>query len=119
MHCAWNRPRTGSTRYYRYLNIINYKVILFFCILLLTHGDIEANHGPTKKTFNYFSCCHWSVNSILAHNKISLITAYNIAQKFDIICISETYIDSTIDDKTTEIKDYNLVLQRKLMSKTN
>ena len=40
--------RTGSTRYYRYLNIINYKVILFFCILLLTHGDIEANPGPTK-----------------------------------------------------------------------
>ena len=24
-------------------------VILFVCILLLTHGDIEANPGPTKK----------------------------------------------------------------------
>ena len=41
--------RTGSTRYYRYLNIINFKVILFFYILLLTHGDIEANPGPTEK----------------------------------------------------------------------
>ena len=41
--------RTGDTRYYRYWNIINYKVILFFCTLLLTHGDIEANPRPTKK----------------------------------------------------------------------
>ena len=41
---------SGGTRYCRYLHIINYKVILFFCILLLTHGDIEANPGPTKKT---------------------------------------------------------------------
>ena len=31
--------RTASTRYYRYLNIINYT--------FLTHGDIEANPGPT------------------------------------------------------------------------
>ena len=41
--------RTGSTKYYLYLNIIDCKVILFFCILLLTRGDIEAKPGPTKK----------------------------------------------------------------------
>ena len=40
--------RTGGTRYYRYLNIINYKVILFFCLLPLTHGSIEANPGLQK-----------------------------------------------------------------------
>ena len=61
--------RTGSTRYYGCSNIINYKVILFFCILLLTHGDIEVNPGPTKKRSNYFSYCHWNANSILAHKK--------------------------------------------------
>ena len=32
----------------RYLNITSCKVILFFCIPLLTHGDIESNSGPTK-----------------------------------------------------------------------
>ena len=101
--------RTGSTRYYRYLNIINCKVIFSFCILLLTHGDIEANPRLTKKPSNYFSCCHWNANSILAHNKISLLTAYNIVQKLDIICISETYLDSTVYDKTIEIKGYNLI----------
>ena len=62
-----------------------------------------------QKTSNYFSCCHWNVNSILAHNKISLLTAYNIVWKFNIICISETYLDSTVDDKTIEIKGYNLI----------
>ena len=41
--------RTGGTRYYKDLNIINCEVILFFYILLLTRGDIEANPGPTKK----------------------------------------------------------------------
>ena len=42
--------RTCGTRYYRYLNIINDEVILFFCILLLTHSDIYANLGATKKS---------------------------------------------------------------------
>ena len=77
---------TGSTRYYRYLNIINYKVILLFCVLLMTQS---CQPWVYKKTSNYFSCCHWNANSVLAHNKIFLLTAYNIIQKFDIICISE------------------------------
>ena len=29
-----------------------------------------------------------------------LLTTYNIVQKFAIICISETYLDSTADGKT-------------------
>ena len=92
--------RTGSTRYYRYLNIINY-----------TSFDswwYWSQPWAYKKTSDYFSCCQWSINSILA-NKISLVTVYNILQKFDIICISETYLDSTVDDKTIEIKGYNLI----------
>ena len=70
---------------------------------------LKPTLGLQKKTLNYFSCCHWNANSILAHNKISLLTAYNIVQKFDVICISETYLDSTVDDKTIEIKGYNLI----------
>ena len=101
--------RTGSTRYCRYFNIINYKVILFFFILPLTHGDIEAKSWPTKITSNRFSCCHWNANNILSHNKISLLTAFNIVKKFDIICISDRYLDSTVDDKTIEIEAYNLI----------
>ena len=62
-------------------------------MLLITHGDIETNQGPKSKSSKYFSCCHWNVNSILAHDKLSLLTAYNSTQHYDIICISETYLD--------------------------
>ena len=58
------------------------------------------------KTSNYFLCCQWNGNSILTHNKTSLLTDYKI---FDIICISETYLDSVIYDKTIETTGYNLI----------
>ena len=71
--------RTGSTRYYRNLNIINYKVVIFSYILL-TNRDIEANPRPTVKIFNYISCLRWNVN--LAHNKIFVLIAYNLLVLF-------------------------------------
>ena len=83
----------------------NSKITLFFfcpffvLILLVNHGDIEINPGPKKKLAKYFSCCHWNVNSILAHNKLSLLTAYNSALNYDLICLTETYLDSTVDPK--------------------
>ena len=60
-------------------------------------GDIESNPGPKTKTKkeNFFSCCHWNVNSLLAHNKLSMLEAYNVAHKY-VICISESYLDSTV-----------------------
>ena len=57
------------------------EIIIFFCcsffvlILLLKHGDIGINPGPKKKLSKYFSCCQWNLNSILAHNKLSLLVA--------------------------------------------
>ena len=93
----------------------NSKIILFFfcsffvLILLLKHGDIEINPGPKKKLAKCFSCCHWNVNSILAHNKLSLLTAYNSALNYDLICLTETYLDSTVDPNNLLINGYNLL----------
>ena len=78
-------------------------------MLLLTHGDIESNPGPKHRTSNYFSCCHWNVNSILAHNKLSLLSAYNTLHKFDVICISETYLDRSADNDALSIDGYNII----------
>ena len=77
-------------------------------------GDIESNPGPktkTKKEF-FFSCCHWNVNSLLAHNKLSMLEAYNDAHKYDVICISESYLDSTVplDDNSLSLNGHNLTL---------
>ena len=61
-------------------------------------GDIESNPGPKTKTKNpkFFSCCRWNVDRVLAHNKLSMLEAYNIAHKYNLICISESYLDSTV-----------------------
>ena len=77
----------------------------FAFLLLLKHGDVEINPGPKKKEARFFSCFHWNVNSILAHNKLSLLEAYNTVHKYDILCISETYLDSSVslDDITLSL----------------
>ena len=75
-------------------------------------GDIESNPGPKTKTKKeiFFSYSHWNVNSLLAHNKLSMLEAYNVAHKYDVICISESYLDSTVplDDNSLSLNGYNL-----------
>ena len=96
--------------------------ISYICILLtLTHhiwlyliifnrsGDTEKNPGLKANSYQSF---YWNLNSISAHNflKLSLLRAYITVHKFDVICISETYLDSSIlhDDDNLQIPDYNL-----------
>ena len=81
---------------------------VFAFLLLLKHRDVEINPGPKKKETRFFSCLHW--NSILAHNKLTLLEAYNTIHQYDILCISETYLDSSvaIDDITLSLQGYNL-----------
>ena len=59
-------------------------------LILLTDGGIESNQGHKTKNKmpNFFLCYHCNVNSLLAHNKLSMLKAHNIAHKCDIICIS-------------------------------
>ena len=57
--------------------------------------------------------CHWNLNSISAHmfTKFYLLSAYISVHKFDIICLSEIYLNSKIlsDDENLEIAGYILV----------
>ena len=52
----------------------------FVFLILLMYGDTESNPGPKTKTKmpNFFSCCHWNVNSPLAHNKLSMLEVCNM-----------------------------------------
>ena len=57
--------------------------------------------------------CHLNLNSIAAHNfsKLKkLVEAYNLNHNFDIICLSETNLDSSIqhDDERLPLNRYNL-----------
>ena len=80
--------------------------------LILLSGDIETNPGPTPSSGQCFSICHWNLNSITAHNfaKLSLLTVYNLVHSFDIICLSETYLNSKAppNDTRQELPGYNL-----------
>ena len=92
--------------------LLNLFYSLFYQILLLLHGDVETNPGPNKK-HKPFTSCHWNVISLTAHNMgiLSSIAAYNTIHKYDVIWISETYLDSSVrtDDKDILIYGYNLI----------
>ena len=88
--------------------------IWLYLILTKRSGDIEQNPRPKSNSLQSFSICHWNLNSISAHNfiKISLLKTYIVTYKLDVICLSETYLDSSIsnDDDNLEIPGYDLLL---------
>ena len=113
----------GIERFHSHLVILKTKkklsdpVIIFTCIfiffynvvlsiLILKTGGIELNPGPPKNSHSYFSCCHWNANSLATDNysKFVALKVYNSIYKYDFICISETFLDSSV-----ESGDKNLV----------
>ena len=76
-------------------------------------GDIELNPGPRPNSSQSFSICHWNLNSIAAHNfsKFSLLKAYNAIHNYDMLCLSETYLnhDTLFDDDSWRIPGYELI----------
>ena len=75
-------------------------------LLLFICGDVELNPGPKNiKSYYYFSLYHWNLNSLPSHDfsKLSLIEAYNPHHNFDMICLFETYVDSSYADDDTRL----------------
>ena len=77
-------------------------------------GDVEVNPGPKRNSCQSqsFSICHWNLNSLIAHSftKVSLLTSYLSVNKFDIVCLSETFLNSEIltDDENLQIPGYSI-----------
>ena len=75
-------------------------------------GDIEPNPGPKLNSCQSFSIGHWNLNRISAHNfiKLSLLKPYIAIHNFDVVCLSETYLNASIsnDDDSLEVCGYNL-----------
>ena len=84
--------------------VITYLCYFFCSLILLTHDDVETNPGPKKSHLHF--CCHWNVNSLIAHNmlKVSLLEAYNTVHKYDFICISETCFDSLGESEDDDLR---------------
>ena len=96
-------------------NLTCFYIYLFWLVSIFLNrtGDIEKNPSPKTKSCQNFSICHWNLNSISAHNfsKMSLLQAYNGVHKYDIICLSGTYLNFSIpyDDDNVKIPEYNLI----------
>ena len=82
-------------------------------MLLVLSNDVELNPGPKKDSSNdNFSITHWNLNSIGAKNfvKLSELEVYNTMHGYDLICLSETWLDLiiSIDFNDLSLKGYNL-----------
>ena len=75
-------------------------------------GGIEPNPGPKPNSCQSMFICHWNLNRISAHNfiKLSLLKPYIAIHKFEVVCLSETYLNNSIsnDDDSLEVPGYNL-----------
>ena len=79
------------------------------CLLLITCGDIHQNPGPVS---NCIRICHANVRSLQPsdrHVKLDEIhKTLCIDEKFDVICITETWLDETITDLDVCLQDYQI-----------
>ena len=53
-----------------------------------------------------FSICHWNLNLLIAHNfeKVNRLEAHNTVNNCDIICLSESFLDSSILTENNNLK---------------
>ena len=99
---------------YQLCNFLLISVVLHcLCIqnfLLLNSGDIESDPGPRKSSTLKF--CHWNLNGLAAHEftKLSPLEGSINVNDIDIICLSETLLDSSIliDDNRLSIPDFSM-----------
>ena len=82
-------------------------------LMIKTSDDIELNSGPKHKQDQSLSICHWNLNSIPAHSfqKLELLQGYISSNKVDILCLSETFLNSDIscDDNNLQLPGFDLI----------
>ena len=92
--------------------IVFIQFIWVHALLIRQSGDIAMNRGPKPNPCHSFSICHWNLNSLTAHNylKVSLLRAYVGIKKFNVVCLSETYLNSSnlSDDDNFNLPCYNV-----------
>ena len=87
-----------------YLNCTNCALSEF---LLRLAGDIHPNPRPVKNVKN-LSFCHWNLNGI----KIPLIEAYNSVMHFDLLALSETFLDTSVEEEKLLIQGFSKEIWR-------
>ena len=87
-----------------------FEYLFCFCgMLLLLCGDVHPNPGP-HDGFVDFTICHANIRS-LSPDKLRCIKT-SLADSFDIIALSETFLSSTKPDRDLEIPGFHPILRR-------
>lgn len=77
---------------------------LYFYLVNLI-GDVDKKPG-LKYSVQYSAIFHWNLRSIIAHNfiKVSLLKAHPSTQKMDLVCPSDTFLDSSVPDDNDNLQ---------------
>ena len=98
--------------YFSYFFSIFVVYLLCHIRLIRLSDDSKLNPGPRPSFFKCFSICHSNLNSITSHDflNVKFLTACNEMHKFDIICISESYLnsDTSSSNGNLNIPGYNM-----------
>ena len=73
---------------------------------LVRSGNVHENPGPNDCNLKFF---HWNLDSLTARNntKISLIEAYNSVFSYDLIAVSDTRLNQSIDSEDIRIEGFS------------
>ena len=107
------------------IQILSRRAVLSVAVILLIHliwlhglmikisGDIELNPGRKQKQDQSLLIYHWNLNGIPAHNfqKLAFLQGYFSSNKVDILCLSETFLNSDIscDDNNLQLPGFDLI----------
>lgn len=83
----------------------------WFQVLFLQHmisGDIEANPGPTDGQIHTLDIFHLNIRSI--RHKIQSLETF--VSDFDILCFTETHLDSKVCDSDILLYGYGTIFRR-------
>ena len=91
----------------------NHHFWLITILILLILDGIHPNPGPQKCKDHNFSVFFWNLNSLPVNNffKLSLLSTYNCIYQYDLICLSETFLDSSIssNDERLSLEGYDMI----------
>ena len=89
--------------------ITTYSCYFIIFQLLILSGDIHPNPGPVNGTNNY-SFCHINARSLTTTNRLTEIEDFiSTIHDFDIVGISESHLDQSIDDSMISIPNYKIL----------
>ena len=97
-----------------FLYLFCYYILYWKIVILRSIQDLRKAYPIFFLVVNiqfFFLVVTGMFNSILAHNKLSLLATYHAINQYHILCISDTYLGSSVsvDENILSLQGYNLL----------